>query len=63
MVFDTSTAPNPGLQDGVKSAASIDKLRTLSSSKRSINPEPSTRAPAEGQTPGFIPGIVEGLIE
>ncbi len=28
----------------------------------SINPEPSTRAQAEGQTPGFRPGKAEGLI-
>jgi adenosylcobinamide kinase/adenosylcobinamide-phosphate guanylyltransferase len=28
----------------------------------SINPEPSTRDQAEGQTPGFRPGKVEGLI-
>jgi adenosylcobinamide kinase/adenosylcobinamide-phosphate guanylyltransferase len=27
-----------------------------------INPEPSTRSQAEGQTPGFRPGKVEGLI-
>jgi hypothetical protein len=37
-------------------------LRTLSLSKWSINPEPSTRAQAEVQTPSFGPRIVEGLI-
>ena len=51
LLFDTSTAPNPALQDGVKSATSIDalrqtegrecieRLRTLSlSRRRSIQP-------------------------
>jgi hypothetical protein len=63
LFIDTSTAPNLILQDGVKSAASIDKplgpeleaegLRTLSLSKCSINPE---------QTPDFRPGKGEELI-
>ena len=37
-------------------------LRTGSKAPLSINPEPSTRAQAEGQTLGFRPGKVEGLI-
>ncbi len=37
-------------------------LRTGSKAPLSINPEPSTPAQAEGQTPGFRPGKVEGLI-
>jgi adenosylcobinamide kinase/adenosylcobinamide-phosphate guanylyltransferase len=37
-------------------------LRTGSKAPLSINPEPSTRSQAEGQTPGFRPGKVEGLI-
>jgi hypothetical protein len=45
--MDTSTAPNPGLQGGVKSAAQYQ-------------PQPAGRQ-AE-QTPGFRPEIVEGLI-
>jgi hypothetical protein len=48
--LDTSTAPDPIPQDGVKSPASIDKLRTLSLSKCSIKPE---------QIPGFSPEKVE----
>jgi P-type Mg2+ transporter len=37
-------------------------FRTGTKAPLSINPEPSTRAQAEGQTPGFRPGEVEGLI-
>jgi len=37
-------------------------LRTGSKVPLSTNPEPSTRSQAEGQTPGFRPGKVEGLI-
>jgi len=37
-------------------------FRKGSKAPLSINPEPSTRAQAEGQTPGFKPGKVEGLI-
>jgi adenosylcobinamide kinase/adenosylcobinamide-phosphate guanylyltransferase len=37
-------------------------LRKGSKAPLSINPEPSTRAQAEGQTPGFTPGKAEGLI-
>jgi len=37
-------------------------FRTGSKAPLSINPEPSTRAQAEGETPGFRPGKVEGLI-
>ncbi len=37
-------------------------FRKGSKTPLSINPEPSTRAQAEGQTQGFRPGKVEGLI-
>jgi len=46
--IDTSTAPNPGLQDGVKSAAQYQPEQTPGAC-----PEHSRR---------IRPGIVEGLI-
>jgi hypothetical protein len=59
-LIDTSTAPNPGLQDRVKSAAQYQPLPT----GRQAEPLGCTRGLefVERQTPGFRPGIVEGLI-
>jgi len=51
--FDTSTAPNEGLQDGVKSGAEYHSERLGFSWGLEF---------VGRQTPGFRPGIVEGLI-